>query len=81
MLARLARAASGRVRTGTSDWHLGPFDRPMMALLLEGWAQAAREMAPLSADDIDAWLVRRHGALDRDRLRAIVGHVDLLATW
>jgi SAM-dependent methyltransferase len=81
MLARLARAASGRVRTGTSDWHLGPFDRPMMALLLDGWAQAAREMAPLSAGDIDAWLVRRHGALDRDGLRAIVGHVDLLATW
>lgn len=80
VLARLARTAQ-RVHTGTSDWHLGASDRTTMVLLLEGWAQAAREMEPLSAGDIDAWLARRRAALDRDSLRAIVGHVDLLAMW
>ena len=53
----------------------------MMALLLEGWAEAACEIAPEKHRDIDGWLVRRRAALDRDSLRVIVGHVDLLATW
>lgn len=78
--ARLERLlqGSGRCLCAPSDWRLGPGDRAIQQALLEGWAGAAREMAPDKAPRIGSWLEERLALLRADRSRCTVGHRDLL---
>lgn len=79
--AERAFAAAGYVvRRAKSDWVLGPPDAPLQRPLIEGWAEAAREMAPDQATAIDDWLARRLRHVDVARSRIGVGHEDL-AAW
>lgn len=73
-------AAEGfRVRRERSDWRLSSDMRALQRALLEGWAQAAAEIAPDQAASIDRWRARRLAHLDAGRSAIVVGHEDLMA--
>ena len=69
-----------RVRREPSDWVLGPADRDVQRLLIDGWADAATEMAPGRASAIARWRARRLAHVEAGRSRVVVGHDDL-AAW
>ena len=69
-----------RVRRERSDWVLGPADRDVQRLLIDGWAGAATEMAPDREPAIARWRARRLAHVDAGRSRVVVGHDDL-AAW
>jgi len=68
------------VRREPSDWVLTPDARELQRQLVEGWAEAAREIATEQSSMIDDWLQRRLGHVDGDRSHIVVGHEDL-AAW
>jgi len=76
---RVFAAAGYRVRREPSDWQIAPEARELQRLLIEGWADAAREMAPRDSARIDDWLARRLAHVDAGRSRIVVSHEDLLA--
>jgi hypothetical protein len=69
-----------RVRREPSDWTLGPADKDVQRLLIDGWAQAAKEISPERATVIEHWHARRLEHVDADRSRIVVGHDDV-AAW
>jgi SAM-dependent methyltransferase len=69
-----------RVCREPSDWELEPGDRDVQRLLIDGWAEAAMEMAPDRAPDIARWHARRLAHVEAGRSRIVVGHDDL-AAW
>ncbi len=68
------------VRTAPTDWNLGPAEAEMQRYLIDGWAEAAAELAPDRAAAIADWRMRRLAHLDAARSRIIVRHHDL-AAW
>lgn len=68
------RIAGADLLTETSDWIIGPDDAEMRAALVDGWAEAATEIAPDQASDIEGWRIRRRDS----RVTLIVGHADQL---
>jgi hypothetical protein len=73
-------AAGYQVRREASDWMLLPEQDELQRQLIEGWAQAAEEMAPGQASMIHNWLARRLAHIEERRSRVLVGHEDL-AAW
>jgi hypothetical protein len=71
--------AGYRVECAASDWSIGPSEQTFQRMLIEGWAHAAREIAPQQTDVIDDWLRRRLAHLAAGRSRIIVNHVDMVA--
>jgi hypothetical protein len=69
-----------RVRREPSDWILGPADRDVQRLLIDGWADAATETAPDRASVIEQWHRRRLAHVQAGHSRLLVGHDDL-AAW
>jgi SAM-dependent methyltransferase len=69
-----------RVCREPSDWELGPGDRDVQRLLINGWAEAATEMAPDRAPDIARWHARRLAHVEAGCSHIVVGHDDL-AAW
>jgi SAM-dependent methyltransferase len=67
------------VRIAPSDWHLGPELAPLQRPLIEGWAGAAKALAPAEAEAIDVWQARRIALVGAGVSRLRVGHRDLLA--
>ena len=78
--ARCFAEVGYRVRRETTDWVLPPDLRHLQRRLIEGWAQAAAEIAPEQSAMIDDWLARRLAHVDAGRSRLTVGHEDL-AAW
>jgi hypothetical protein len=78
--ARCFAALGYRVRRDTSDWVLGPDARELQRRLIEGWAEAAAEIAPERLPVIHDWLARRLAHVDAGRSQVTVGHEDL-AAW
>ena len=68
------------VVSGPSDWVIGPDDRAIQLELLQGWANAAREMKMMSDADVAGWLARRTDLVREGRSSMRVGHVDFLAS-
>lgn len=68
------------VHRAQSDWVIEPGEREFQRQLIEGWAEAAAEMAPDRAALIAGWLARRLGHVDAGRSRVVVGHRDV-AAW
>jgi hypothetical protein len=71
--------AGYRVRRERSDWQLGPDDRDVQRLLIQGWAEASAEMAPARVVEIARWRAGRLAHLEAGRSHVMVGHDDLLA--
>ncbi|ADZ72345.1 group 1 glycosyl transferase [Polymorphum gilvum] len=70
------------VRTGPSDWLIGPEEHAFQDQLVRGWFAAAREMmskVELDAAALDDWLAFRLDAIGRGRSTICVGHIDLAA--
>ena len=63
-----------------SDWRLLPEHRALQSELVEGWALAAREIAPEHAATIAGWRSRRLAHVEAGRSRITVGHEDI-AGW
>lgn len=78
--ARRFADAGYEVRRERSDWNVPPDARELQRLLVEGWAQAASEIAPERSAAIEQWLTRRLEHVDNGRSRIVVGHEDL-AGW
>lgn len=76
-LAQALRGRGYRVVTGASPWSLGPAERAMQTALLEGWVQAAAELAPVAA--LTDWASRRRAHIAAGQSRLTVGHLDLFA--
>lgn len=76
---QLMTAAGYTVRQQRTDWKLTADMRPMHLELINGWAAAASEIAPASAESIAAWRERRIAHVDAGRCRIVVGHVDVAA--
>jgi SAM-dependent methyltransferase len=75
--ARCFEQAGYRVQRSRSDWRLAPDDGELQRLLIEGWAQAAAEMAPERARVIDGWRDRRLAHVAAGWSEILVGHEDL----
>jgi SAM-dependent methyltransferase len=76
-LAGLLQAQGHLVTTATSDWQLGPADRPMLEAMLDGVLGAA---GAIEEDRrLAQWAGVRRAQLARNELDLAVGHLDLLA--
>ncbi len=76
-LAGLLQAQGHRVTMATSDWRLGPADRPLLEAMLDGVLGAA---AAIEEDRrLAQWAGVRRAQLARNELGLAVGHLDLLA--
>ncbi|MEP7307518.1 MAG: class I SAM-dependent methyltransferase [Acidobacteriota bacterium] len=78
-----------RVESEPSPWVLAPETREDVAgraiaelqrQLIDGWAEAASEMAPERLASIDSWRARRLAHVDANRSGLTVGHSDM-AAW
>jgi SAM-dependent methyltransferase len=78
-MADAFRARGFRVATAPSPWRIGAHETRMLSDLAQGHAQAAMRHAPRSGAAITDWATARTVQARRGRLRAMVGHSDLLA--
>jgi len=77
--ARSFSALGFRVLRAASDWVLPTEARELQRQLVDGWAEAASEIAPGEAVMIQEWHRRRRAHIDAGRSRIIVCHEDLAA--
>jgi len=63
-----------------SDWHIGARQASLQKMLVHGWLDAAGEMAPEEARQLQAWGRRRGMQIENTGLQITVGHVDV-AGW
>lgn len=78
--ARCFADAGYRVWTEPSDWMLGSAEQELQRRLIDGWAEAAAELAPDNASVIAQWQARRIAHVDAGRSQIVVGHFDVAAT-
>jgi hypothetical protein len=78
--ARCFKALGYRVQRARSDWMLTPESRELQRQLIDGWAQAAAEIAPAREAVVDAWRDRRLAHVAAGQSEITVGHEDL-AGW
>jgi hypothetical protein len=67
------------VRMEPSDWQIDRSEPELQRQLIEGWADAAAEIAPAQAESVRAWKQRRLDHVAAGRSRIVVGHYDLSA--
>jgi len=77
---RSFRRAGYDVRHERTDWQLPSGAREMQTAVLEGWAQAAAEIAPSLSGAIAQWLDRRLAHVEAGRSTIVVGHEDIAAS-
>jgi hypothetical protein len=77
---RALRDSGYDVRHEPSDWMLKPEMRTLQSRLIDGWANAATEIAPAEAAAIADWRQRRLFHVSAGRSKIIVGHVDISGT-
>ncbi|WP_426957085.1 class I SAM-dependent methyltransferase [Muricoccus radiodurans] len=78
-MAAAFRARGFDVTTASSPWRVGRAEARMLSALVDGHAEAAMRRTPRGGTAIRAWTARRHAQIGQGRLRAVVGHRDLLA--
>lgn len=78
--ARSFAAVGYHARREASDWVLLPDMRELQRQLIEGWAEAALEIALDRAALVGSWLARRIAHVEAGRSRVRVCHEDL-AAW
>jgi len=78
--ARSFTAIGYDVRREPSDWQLPSDARDLQRQLVQGWADAALEIAPDEDAVIRDWLARRITHIEAGRSHITVGHEDL-AAW
>ena len=73
------RGAGFAVLEGRSDWRLGPCDYEIQMAMLDGWADAAREIG-VNPSALEEWLSERRDHVTAGRSQMRVGHIDFFAT-
>ena len=72
-------AAKGyRTWCAPSDWRIRPDQATLQQALLQGWFDAACEMAAGRTVALRSWLVRRQQHVDAGRSELLIGHTDML---
>jgi hypothetical protein len=66
------------LQCASSDWCVGPDHAALQYALVEGWFEAACEIAPTRAPMLRAWQARRHAHIEGGRSTLRVGHVDMV---
>jgi hypothetical protein len=74
------RDAGYDVRHERSDWVLMPDEAELQRQLIDGWAQAASEIASAQSASIADWRARRLAHVNEGQSRIVVGHQDI-AGW
>jgi len=69
-----------QVRREASNWTLTPDMGELQRQLIEGWMEAAVEIAPERTQTIRAWHARRLAHIDANRSHIVVEHEDI-AAW
>jgi hypothetical protein len=79
--AELFSATGHEVRVAASDWILrrASAPDPLQEQLIDGWANAATDIAADRAGIIEAWRQKRRGHVASGRSVLTVGHQDLAA--
>jgi hypothetical protein len=79
--ADLFRSSGHDVRIAASDWILHRASAPdaLQEQLIDGWADAAAEIAPDRAVVVEAWRQTRRGHVTSGQSVLTVGHQDLAA--
>jgi hypothetical protein len=78
--ARLLGGLGYEVLSRASDWRISSAQRALQTQLLDGWLEAALQMAPHSEhDSLGRWRARRREHVERGSSEIVVGHVDLAA--
>ena len=67
-----------RVETACSDWCIGPEHAALQYALLDGWFEAASEIAPTRTAMLHSWRARRRAHVELGRSTLRVGHVDMV---
>ena len=76
--AERAFSAAGYTMTrASSDWVLTPEMTAIQRELINGWVEAAAEIAPDRSDMMNSWRARRLDHVGSHRSRIVVGHDDL----
>lgn len=78
-LAAMLERLGYRAELRPSPWSLEPEQVAMQMALLEGWVDAARQIAPEAEDDLAGWMAQRRRWIEQGESRVRVGHWDLLA--
>jgi hypothetical protein len=73
-LATALRAHGYHFRIARADWRLGAGDGALLEALVGG-------MATAGGPPVDGWLGRRRAQIAAQRLAAVVGHVDVFASF
>jgi hypothetical protein len=79
VLTQHLRDAGYEVIIRPSPWHLGPGSEQLQRQLINGWCEAALEVAPDSKATIESWQQQRLQDADKRDSAISVGHQDLLA--
>lgn len=69
-----------RVHCAPSDWHIGADQPALQHALLQGWCDAACEIARGRTAALRSWLARRQRHAEAGRSQLLVGHVDMLGS-
>ncbi len=76
--AKILGECGYRVQCAPSDWCVGPDHAALQYALIEGWFEAACEIAPGRISMLRAWRERRRVHIDGGRSTLRVGHVDMV---
>ena len=79
MLATLLQQQGYRVKIRPSPWRLNSEQAAMQTALLDGWIEAALEIAPEAAGELAFWLKQRRHWIECGQSRLQIGHWDLWA--
>ena len=77
VLARALANLGYAVVRERSDWILGADEGPLQQGLIDGWADAAIDLAPGERSRLRAWQARRTAHVAVGRSRIVVGHEDV----
>ena len=76
----LFEEAGYQVNVAQSDWVGRSKDKAFQRMLLDGWNNAASEIAPDQKPDFMDWLVQRFNLIENSDASLFVGHKDIFAT-
>ena len=79
MLATLLQQQGYAIMVRPSPWRLAPEQAAMQTALLDGWVEAAVEIAPEAAGELVNWRTQRRRWIDCGQSHLQVGHWDLWA--
>jgi hypothetical protein len=78
LAAKILGERGYRVQCAPSDWCVGADHAALQYALVEGWFEAACEIAPTRTSMLRAWRTRRRAHIEGGRSTLRVGHVDMV---